>query len=662
MISNRIIYVFFLSLFAVVNISGEIKNDALIGPYYPPQPPPHDEPPRLKPNPVLNIHRDVQTTNVTIKAYLHNGISETEYQNFIDLITVYFQTQALDIVLTVNEVIQLNSDEGCGLIRENNDVINCVGPGEGGYFGPPTYSIGLNTNPPYGFNTEWGLHAAAHEFSHFLGIQDLYWLKTDPTSSFYQAPNVPWPNELMYDVYVENPALSPLSRQIISENLVWLQSGGVDNMIQVVDRMPDQISVRTTSNSDACRIHTRERHYDTFSSLVDSISELAVTTNDYDLLTIPNIGGVGNNDSNYDLYFFECDSGTYWTHSFTVDEAYFTYPETTTPQLTCTNESDWCLLTPVHYSIYLPLVNKQNAPSTPTPISPSNLVLSNTTQDSITLTWQDNSDNETGFYIYNDSGRIATEGVNATSYTATGLNPDTEYCYYVTAFNAAGESEWSSNIECVTTPAASAEVGHWSFDEGAGSIAYDTTSNSNDGTIYNAIWVTSTRSFTATTGFELSFDGSGDYVQVPHSNSLDLNSEMTIAAWVKPASICDNNNPLVQKDDSYGLKLNNLGQALGFYWGSAENHASTTQLTPGTWYHIAATFDGRWHKIYVNGVIENSEDEGATDSIPTSTNSVYFAKGAFSCDFDGSIDEVHIYERAMTAQEIQDLMSSTSYQ
>ena len=90
------------------------------------------------------------------------------------------------------------------------------------------------------------------------------------------------------------------------------------------------------------------------------------------------------------------------------------------------------------------------------PSAPSNLAGQAVSSSEINLTWQDNSSNETGFYIYrkttDDYSIIATMEANATSYNNTGLNPETAYSYKIAAYNNIGESGFS-NALCVHTPA-----------------------------------------------------------------------------------------------------------------------------------------------------------------------------------------------------------------
>jgi len=81
--------------------------------------------------------------------------------------------------------------------------------------------------------------------------------------------------------------------------------------------------------------------------------------------------------------------------------------------------------------------------------------------------------------------------------------------------------------EAIMTPP-DVTIGIWYFDEGSGSIAYDSSGNDNHGTVYGASWVAGVNS-TA-----LYYDGENDYVKVPHADSLNIIDEITIEAWMKP--------------------------------------------------------------------------------------------------------------------------------
>ena len=70
-------------------------------------------------------------------------------------------------------------------------------------------------------------------------------------------------------------------------------------------------------------------------------------------------------------------------------------------------------------------------------------------------------------------------------------------------------------------------VGYWSFDEGNGTVAYDSSGSGNNGTIQGASWTE------GVLGSALYFDGTDDYVEVAHDDRQDPGEELSLAAWVK---------------------------------------------------------------------------------------------------------------------------------
>jgi hypothetical protein len=77
-------------------------------------------------------------------------------------------------------------------------------------------------------------------------------------------------------------------------------------------------------------------------------------------------------------------------------------------------------------------------------------------------------------------------------------------------------------------------VGYWSFNEGAGTAAMDSSGNGNTGTLINGpTWVS------GKSGTALSFDGADDYVEIPETQSLNLSSALTVSAWINNQASTD---------------------------------------------------------------------------------------------------------------------------
>jgi hypothetical protein len=198
-------------------------------------------------------------------------------------------------------------------------------------------------------------------------------------------------------------------------------------------------------------------------------------------------------------------------------------------------------------------------------------------------------------------------------------------------------------------------VGHWKLDEGSGTTAHDSSGNGNDGTLINGpTWVD------GKLGKALSFDGIDDYVEIPDSPELKLDESkgLTIMLWLYRTSYPQYDNVLVSKQSAsgwveYQLDLVDTGD-LEFRTYSDDNVVIGSVSVPDAneWYHVAYVMNGTQWDFYVNGTLENS---GTTPyDLYVSDNNVTIGKdfGFFTAAFNGTIDDVEIYSRALSAGEI----------
>jgi len=200
-------------------------------------------------------------------------------------------------------------------------------------------------------------------------------------------------------------------------------------------------------------------------------------------------------------------------------------------------------------------------------------------------------------------------------------------------------------------------VAEWHFDEGSGSVLVDSSGNGNDGVIHGATWVEGKY------GAALRFDGVDDYVEVPDSPSLDITDTITIEAWVEPTStIQDSGAAICTKGTGAGGESWNLDIISdGFRFMRRQNDgASDIKAVSGTfssvqWYHLVGVVDGGHILIYVNGVKTTGNSYTRSFDINdhiVSIGSRQHRSGAYDLNFNGIIDEVRIYNRALTADEI----------
>ena len=210
-------------------------------------------------------------------------------------------------------------------------------------------------------------------------------------------------------------------------------------------------------------------------------------------------------------------------------------------------------------------------------------------------------------------------------------------------------------------------VGHWTFDEGSGTTAFDSSGNGNDGTITGAEWVTGQH------GGALSFTGA-DYVTVPPEAFSSIEKRVTVAFWQygdpasQPGQCCSfaawqTTNNATRQAHGHVPWANSI-----VYWdtagtGNVADHerigkTATPEEYEGSWQHWAFTKDADTgeKKIYLNGVLWHS---GTGFHRPMTGVTLFkigsMADGKFG--YRGMIDDFRLYNRALTQEEIQQAMN-----
>lgn len=200
-------------------------------------------------------------------------------------------------------------------------------------------------------------------------------------------------------------------------------------------------------------------------------------------------------------------------------------------------------------------------------------------------------------------------------------------------------------------------VAAYSFNEGTGTVLGDTSGNGNTGTITGATW-----SETGKYGNALSFNGTSNIVTINDSASLDLTTGMTIEAWVKPSALSGWRSVVMKEKTGnlvYGVYANtdtNKPSGEIYITGNKDVRASAA-LSTTSWKHIAVTYDATTLKLYIDGAQVGSTN--VTASIATSNNPLRIGGNTIWGEyFKGLIDEVRIYNRALSISEIQSDMNT----
>jgi hypothetical protein len=195
-------------------------------------------------------------------------------------------------------------------------------------------------------------------------------------------------------------------------------------------------------------------------------------------------------------------------------------------------------------------------------------------------------------------------------------------------------------------------VGHWKMNAG-GLIIPDLADShpKNNGTLTNFDW-------NATSGWAgqgLSFDGVNDYVDVGNGASLNITGAQTVEAWVNPITTSGIQYIISKRllpASIFQFMLIILTGKFAFYSGSSGVvNSAVTSATIG-WHHLVGVWDGTNTKIYLDGVYKAS---ATTPLAPVSNaGSVIMGKRSDSISyFNGLIDDVRIYNRALSAGEVE---------
>jgi chitodextrinase len=306
-------------------------------------------------------------------------------------------------------------------------------------------------------------------------------------------------------------------------------------------------------------------------------------------------------------------------------------------------------------------------PDTEAPTAPGSPATSGVSSTQITVTWSGSTDNigVTNYTLERCEGAgcttfapIATQP--GLSFADSGLTPSTSYSYRVKALDgAANESAYSPTASATTALLTSGLVAEYTLSEGTGTSTSDTSSSGNTGTLIGTTWTTLGRH-----GHALVFDGSSAFVDLGNPAALQLNSSATWTAWINASAAPPDDGQIIAKSDSNGgwqlkttpdsgvetfaIRITGPGDQ------SAQRHSLTVRQL-NTWYHVAGVYDASAQTldIYVNGVLDNGI---LSDAVPASQIiapvNVTIGQRSGGWHFAGVIDDVRVYNRALSASEI----------
>jgi hypothetical protein len=206
-------------------------------------------------------------------------------------------------------------------------------------------------------------------------------------------------------------------------------------------------------------------------------------------------------------------------------------------------------------------------------------------------------------------------------------------------------------------------VGHWKLDETAASTTVADSVGTNTGTMVSMTGAANTAAGQVDTA--LDFDGTAEYITVPDNASFDL-PLYTISAWVRSDIGSGGIIKIVDKGTNFTMNWTHNGGSAGGP-RCEHNNSGVWDITPGAvthpstgvWYHVVCSYDGTNIRGYLNAAVLGATASGTPglNADPLAIGSLY---GGTNHWFNGRIDDVRIYNRALTLADIQELYMSTN--
>ena len=195
-------------------------------------------------------------------------------------------------------------------------------------------------------------------------------------------------------------------------------------------------------------------------------------------------------------------------------------------------------------------------------------------------------------------------------------------------------------------------ISAWHLDENTGTTASD-AAGSHHGTISNASWTTGIR------GSALAFNGSTSLVQIPNAGFDPVGNSISFSFWFRLNAVGDNGTFIFQAQ-KYLVSLDALGRVYFTVYTPAPyalNSGIGSRILDTDWHHVAVTYNGTIMKIFLDGLLRTYASN--TGNLQSSTSDVYIGKQKSTVPFKGTIDEMLVYDRALTDPDILQIFGST---
>ena len=199
-------------------------------------------------------------------------------------------------------------------------------------------------------------------------------------------------------------------------------------------------------------------------------------------------------------------------------------------------------------------------------------------------------------------------------------------------------------------------VAYWRLGEKSGTTAADSGPHSLDGTYINSPTLNTPGGLAADADTCVNLNGSNEYVDCGSPNQIqNITEQLTVVAWVNYGFA--DFRPIVTKHESWAITSNSRkARANVIIGGASKSVSSTSNVGDSQWHLVCLTYDGSLVRLSVDGEYEGTP-VSASGPIDITAESVEFGRFASppTDHYQGEIDEVAIYDRALTAEEIGEL-------
>jgi fibronectin type 3 domain-containing protein len=257
-------------------------------------------------------------------------------------------------------------------------------------------------------------------------------------------------------------------------------------------------------------------------------------------------------------------------------------------------------------------------------------------------------------------------GATSSSYVLGSIDVGATIRVRVTAANSEGSSNATS---AQTAPVAAAAgcaprtssyssvvlgtpgvIGYWRLGEASGTVACD-SKGANNGTYQSGTTLGQVGALTNDPDTAVAFNGSSGFVQVPYSSSLNVGDVFTVEAWIKRGTLSNANSYVIASKQSNAWNLWLVDNFLVLRKsGVADVATSTVGIADTAWHHVAATKNGSTVKLYIDGNDVTGTVNNQT--MQNNTNPLAIGQSSGASFFNGTIDEVAVYNVALTPSQI----------